>query len=119
MAQELKALEDDGTWELALPPKGKKIVGCKWVYKVKYKASGEIEKYKARLVAKGCTEVEGEDFNETFAPVAKVTTVRCLPSIAVAKGWELHQMDVSNAFLYGELEEEVYMQAPEGYKRPK
>lgn len=119
MAQELKALEDNETWDVALPPKGNKVMGCKWVYKVKYKALGEVEKYKVRLVAKGYTQVEGEDFNETFAPVAKMTTVRCLPSIAIARDWELHQMDVSNAFLHGDLEEEVYMQAPEGYKVPK
>lgn len=119
MAQELKALEENDTWDLTLPPKEKKIVGCRWVYKIKYKASGEIEKYKAHLVAKGYTQVEGEDFNETFAPVAKMTTVRCFLSVVVAKGWELHQMDVSNAFLHGELEEEVYMRAPEGYKVPK
>ncbi|MCI00073.1 hypothetical protein A2U01_0021089, partial [Trifolium medium] len=119
MAIELKALEENGTWDLTLPPPGKKIVGCRWVYKVKYKASGEIEKYKARLVAKGYTQVEGEDFNETFAPVAKMTTVRCLLTVAVAKGWELHQMDVSNAFLHGDLEEEVYMQVPNGYDTPK
>lgn len=119
MAHELKALEDNETWDVALPPKGNKVMGCKWVYKVKYKALGEVEKYKVRLVAKGYTQVEGEDFNETFAPVAKMTTVRCLPSIAIARDWELHQMDVSNAFLHGDLEEEVYMQAPEGYKVPK
>jgi hypothetical protein len=119
MAQELKALEENDTWDLAFPPEGKKIVGCRWVYKVKYKASGEIEKYKARLVAKGYTQVEGEDFHETFAPVAKMMTVRCFLTVDVAKGWELHQMDVSNAFLHGELEEEVYMRAPEGYKVPK
>ncbi|MCI51737.1 putative retroelement polyprotein, partial [Trifolium medium] len=68
------------------PPVGKKIVGCRWVYKVKYKASREVEKYKARLVEKGFTQIEGEDFNETFAPIAKMTTVRCLLSVAVAKG---------------------------------
>ncbi|PNY16822.1 retrovirus-related Pol polyprotein from transposon TNT 1-94 [Trifolium pratense] len=119
MAAELKALEENGTWDLELPPTCKKIVGCKWVYKVKYKATGEVEKYKARLVAKGYTQVEGEDFNETFAPVAKMTTVRCLLTVAVAKGWELHQMDVSNAFLHGDLDEEVYMQVPEGYHTPK
>ncbi|KAK2452145.1 putative mitochondrial protein [Trifolium repens] len=119
MAAEIKALEDNKTWDVRLPPVGKKIVGCRWDYKVKYKASDEVEKYKARLVAKGFTQIEGEDFNEIFAPVAKMTTVRCLLSVAVARGWELHQMDVSNAFIHGNLEEEVYMQVPDGYQVPK
>lgn len=73
------------------------------VYKIKHKAMGEIEKYKARLVAKGYTQIEGEDLNETFASVAKMTIVKCLLIAAVAKGWKLHQMDVSNALLHGEL----------------
>lgn len=119
MAQEIKALEDNQTWELTPLPPGRKPVGCKWVYKIKYKATGEIEKYKARLVAKGYTQVEGEDFHETFAPVAKMTTVRCLLSVAVVREWELHQMDVSNAFLHGELDEEVYMTVPQGYNTPE
>lgn len=70
-------------------------------------------------MVKGYTQVEGEDFNETFAPVAKMTTVCCLLTVAIAKGWELHQMDVSNAFLHGDLEEEVYMQVSNGYDTPK
>lgn len=86
---------------------------------MKYKASGEIEKYKARLVAKGYTQVEGEDFNETFAPIAKMTTVHCLLTVAVEKGWELHQMDENNVLLHEDLEEEVYMQVPNGYDTPK
>lgn len=119
MALEIKALEDNHTWELTTLPPGRKTVGCRWVYKIKYKATGEIEKHKARLVAKGFTQVEGEDFNETFALVAKMTTVRCLLSVAIAKGWELHQMDVNNAFLHGELDEEVYMAVPQGYSVPE
>lgn len=118
MASELKALEESETWEFASLPEGKKAVGYRWVYKIKYKATGEIEKYKVRLVAKGYTQVEGEDFNETFAPVAKMTTVRCLLTVAMARGWGLHQMDVSNAFLHGELNEEVYMEVSQGYKVP-
>lgn len=79
---------------------------------LKYKATGEIEKYNARLVAKGYTQVQWEDFNETFASVAKMTIICYLILVAVAKDWELHQMDASNAFLHGKLDEEVYMKVP-------
>ena len=97
MAREISALEENHTWEYAVLPPGKRALGSKWVYKIKYHADGTIERYKARLVVLGNTQVEGEDFHETFAPVAKMTTVRCLLSIAISKGWELHQMDVHNA----------------------
>ena len=115
----MRALDENNTWTLECLPPGKNPIGCKWVYKIKFKACGQIEKYKARLVAKGYTQVEGEDFTETFAPVAKMVTVRCLLSIAVAKEWKCHQMDVSNAFLHGDLNEEVYMEVSQGYEKAR
>ena len=85
------------------------------MYKSKYKTNEDIEKYKAWLVTKVYTQVEGKDFIETFAPVAKMVTVRCLLLVSIAKGWEWHQMDVSNTLLHGELYEEIYMDVPPGY----
>lgn len=115
MNVEMEALEKNGTWELVRLPKGKKPVGCKWVYTVKYRADGSLERYKARLVAKGYTQTYGIDYLETFAPVAKMNTVRILLSLAANYGWDLQQFDVKNAFLHGELEEEIYMEVPPGY----
>lgn len=119
MAEEIRALEDNKTWTIEKLPPGKRPIGCKWVYKVKRRADGTIERYKARLVAKGFTQVEGVDYHETFAPVAKLVTVRCLLSVAVDKKWEIYQMDVNNAFLHGDLDEEVYMHLPPGFLTPK
>ncbi|RVW24419.1 Retrovirus-related Pol polyprotein from transposon RE2 [Vitis vinifera] len=112
MTDEIKALEHNKTWDLAILPPNKTAIGCKWVYRVKFKADGSVERYKARLVAKGYTQQEGLDFFDTYSPVAKMTTVRVLLAIAAAKQWYLHQLDVNNAFLHGDLNEEVYMQLP-------
>lgn len=118
MKEEIDALERSGTWTLEDLPPGKKAIGSSWVYKIKYHANGDVERLKGRLVVFGNRQVAGIDYNETFAPVAKMGTVRIFLAVAVAQNWELHQMDVCNAFLHGDLEEEVYMQLPPGYSSP-
>lgn len=123
MDVEMEALKKNKTWsevelsEVELPP-GKRPMGCKWVYTVKYKADGTVERYKARLVAKGYTQTYGIDYLETFALVAMMNTVRVILSLASNLGWELQQFDVKNAFLHGDLEEEIYMDVPPGYETP-
>ncbi|KAI5337174.1 hypothetical protein L3X38_016443 [Prunus dulcis] len=119
MREELQALDENCTWSIVKLPHGKKAVGCKWVYKTKFKSDGSLERHKARLVAKGFTQTFGVDYKETFAPVAKMNTVRVLLSVAVNNDWSLFQMDVKNAFLHGELEEEVYMSLPPGHPQEK
>lgn len=113
--EEMSALQQNKTWSLVSLPTGKKTVGCRWVFTIKYKADGKIERYKARLVAKGYTQTYGVDYRETFSPVAKLNSVRVLLSLAANLNWPLHQFDVKNAFLHGNLEEEVYMDLPPGY----
>lgn len=115
---ELAALEAKNTWQLVPLTHDKQIVGCKWLYKIKFNADGTVERYKARLVAKGFTQTEGLDYFETFAPVAKMITARVLLAIAAASAWPVTQMDVTNAFLHGDLEEEVYMEIPPGFNIP-
>ncbi|CAM8886686.1 unnamed protein product [Rhodiola kirilowii] len=120
MLAELKALESNQTWEVTDLPPGKNPVGSKWIYRIKRNSDGTIQRYKARLVARGFTQMEGLDYHETFAPVVKMNTVRTFLAVAVSKNWPLYQLDVDNAFLHGNLEEEVYMSFPPGfYKEEK
>ncbi|KAM2306236.1 hypothetical protein ACFXTH_025703 [Malus domestica] len=116
MEVEMEALQKNGTWSVESLPQGKRPVGCKWVFTIKHKADGTIDRYKARLVAKGYTQTFGVDYQETFAPVAKMNTIRVLLSLAANFDWPLKQFDVKNAFLHGDLEEEVYMELPPGYE---
>ena len=112
MQDELQALQDNHTWDIVTCPAGVKLIGCKWVYTIKLCADGSIERHKARLVALENRQEYGLDYEETFAPVAKMTTVRTVMALAVSKGWSLRQMDVKNAFLHGDLKEAIFMSPP-------
>ncbi|CAN6917953.1 unnamed protein product [Brassica oleracea] len=111
---EMRAMEKNNTWYETELPKGKKAVTSRLIHTIKYLANGKPERKKTRLVARGYTQVYGEDYLDTFAPVAKLHTIRILLSLAVNLEWDLWQMDVKNAFLQGELEDEVYMKPPPG-----
>jgi hypothetical protein len=113
--EEMGALLKNQTWTLVPLPQGKKTVWCRWIFSVKHKVDGSIERYKARLVAKGYTQTYGVDYEETFSPVVKLNIVRVLLSLTPNLDWPLHQLDVKNASLHGDLEEEVYMDIPPGY----
>jgi len=112
MEVEMSALQRNDIWSIVSVPPGKKLVGCKWIFNLKHRADGTINQFKASLVAKGYTQSFGIDYQETFAPVAKMNTIRVLLSLAANFSWPLKQFDVNNAFLHGDLEEEVYMQLP-------
>ncbi|GJW89514.1 putative RNA-directed DNA polymerase [Tanacetum coccineum] len=115
MNEEIDALYRNYTWTIVDLPRGRKAIGNKWIYKIKYKASGEVERYKARLVSKGFSQKEGFDYDETFSPVVKMVIVRCVITMVVSYSWHMYQLDVNNAFLYGDLVEDVYMTLPLGF----
>jgi hypothetical protein len=115
MDEEMADLDANATWGLVTLLKDKKAIRCKWVYKVKHNADGSMNRYKARLVAKGYAQMYGIDYEETYSLVAKMTTIRAIITMAAVKGWSLHQMDVKNVFLHGDLQEEMYMEQPPGY----
>nr|CAN79281.1 hypothetical protein VITISV_034553 [Vitis vinifera] len=115
MVDEMAALHSNGTWDLVVLPSGKSTVGCRWVYAVKVGPDGQVDRLKARLVGKGYTQVYGSDYGETFSPVAKIASVRLLLSMAAMCSWPLYQLDIKNAFLHGDLVEEVYMEQPPSF----
>ena len=117
MREEMNALEKNKTWEIVERPKGKNIVDCKWIFTLKYKANGFLERHKARLVAKGYTQTYRVDYQETFAPVAKMNIVKILLSLVAHYNWKLLQYDGKIAFLYGDLDEVIYMNIPAGFER--
>jgi len=119
MNSEFDALLPNQTWKLVPPSRHLNVIGCRWIFKIKRKADGSIERYKARLVAKGYHQQLGVDFHETYNPVVKPATIRLVLSITVCNNWTVLRLDVQNAFLHGNLTEMVYMDQPSGFKHPQ
>jgi hypothetical protein len=115
MVEEYVSIMKNDVWEVVPRPEGKSVVISRWLYKIKHAADGSIEKYKARFVARGFSQVEGVDYDETSAPVARYSSIRSVVSIATEMGWKIHQMDVKTAFLNGVLDQEVYVEQPLGF----
>src|SRR6185312_15070292 len=118
MQSEMDAVEKNRTWELADLPRGHRVITLKWVFKLKRDEAGTVVKHKARLVARGFVQQEGVDFDDAFAPVARMESVRLLLALAAQEGWRVHHMDVKSAFLNGDLKEEVYVHQPPGFAIP-
>ncbi|KAM0021247.1 putative RNA-directed DNA polymerase [Helianthus debilis subsp. tardiflorus] len=116
MKVELAAINKNKTWTLVQLPPNHKAIGLKWVFKLKRDADGKVVKHKARLVAKGYIQQKDVDFEDAFAPVARMETIRLILAIAATNGWLVHHLDVKSAFLYGDLKEEVYVSQPTGYE---
>jgi histone deacetylase 1/2 len=113
--EELASLQQNGTWVLVPRTAGMKVLPCKWVFTIKTDADGRPTRFKARLVAGGHRQVEGIDYEETYAPVSRHTTLRTFLSVAARRRWKVHQVDIKTAFLYGDIDTEVYMMQPPGF----
>ena len=114
--EEYNSIMKNGVWEIVPRPEGKSVVTSKWLYKIKHVANGNIKKYKARFVAHWFSQVEGVDYDETFALVAHYTSIISLLYIVAKMDWKIHQMDVKAAFLNGIIQEEVYVEQPQGFE---
>ncbi|OMO51785.1 Integrase, catalytic core [Corchorus capsularis] len=115
MEEEMRMIEKNHTWELVQRPQEKNVIGVKWIFKTKLNPDGGVNRHKARLVVKGYAQSYGIDYTETFAPVARLDTIRLLLAMAAQNQWRIHQMDVKSAFLNGNLQEEIYVEQPEGF----
>jgi hypothetical protein len=115
MTEEYQPILKNDVWDIVSRPEGKSIVTSKWIYKIKHAVDGSVEKYKAIFVARGFSQVEGVDYDEIFAPVARYTSIHTIITLVASMGWKPHQMDVKTSFLNGEIEEEVYIERPEGF----
>jgi hypothetical protein len=116
MNDELDQIEKNNTWEMVHRPEGKNIIGFKWIFKNKLNEQGQVVRNKARMVCKGYAQIEGMDFDETSAPVARLEAIRIFPSYPCHKRFKVYQMDVKSSFINGDLNEEVYMEQPEGFE---
>jgi hypothetical protein len=115
MMEELGSIKENKTWSFVDLSTGQKAIGLKWVFKLKHDEHGDVVKHKARLVAKGYVQRQGIDFDEVFAPVARMESVRVMIILAAHLSWSVHHMDVKSAFLNGDLGEEVYVSQPPGF----
>ena len=116
MTEEYESILKNDVWDIVPRPEGKSIVTSKWLVKIKHASDKSVEKYKAKFVARGFSQREGVDYDETFAPIAQFTSIRTIIALASVMGWKLYQMDVKTTFLNGEIEEEVYVEQPEGFE---
>jgi hypothetical protein len=115
MLEEYRSITKKNVWDIVSRPKDKLVVSSKWIYKIKHAAVGSVEKFKARFVARGFTQKEGIDYEETFSPIARHTSIRTIIALAPVLGWKLHQMDVKTTFLNGKIEHEVFVEKPDGF----
>jgi hypothetical protein len=115
MLEEYRSIIKNNVWDIMPRPKDKSMVSSKWIYKIKHAVDGSVEKFKAIFVARGFTQKEGIDYEETFSPVARYTSIRTIIALASVLGWKLHHMDVKTTFLNGKFEHEVFVEQSDGF----